>query len=119
MSKFDAMFPGVGTPCSDEEIAKEMATLAKANRGTGKEFEICWATQWPKYVLSRVFLTHECGWLWPDLLPFKLTRATMMNGAPPSIRPNVAVVNDETASASHRYGHCENGVSSSSVKHTI
>jgi len=37
MSKFDAMFPGVGTPCSDEDIAKEMATLAKANRGTGKE----------------------------------------------------------------------------------
>jgi len=37
MTKIDAMFPGVGTPCSDEEIAKEMATLAKANRGTGKE----------------------------------------------------------------------------------
>jgi hypothetical protein len=37
MTKFDAMFPGVGTPCSDEDIAKEMATLAKANRGTGKD----------------------------------------------------------------------------------
>ncbi len=37
MSKFDAMFPRVGTPCSDEDIAKEMATLAKANRGRGKE----------------------------------------------------------------------------------
>ena len=37
MSKFDAMFPGVGTPCSDDNIAKEMATLAKANCGTGKE----------------------------------------------------------------------------------
>ena len=37
MTKFDAMFPGVGTPRSDEDIAKEMATLAKANRGTGKE----------------------------------------------------------------------------------
>ena len=36
-SKFDNMFPSVGTPCSDEDIAKEMATLAKANRGTGKE----------------------------------------------------------------------------------
>ena len=35
MSKFDAMFPGVGTPFSDEDIAKEMATLAKTNRGTG------------------------------------------------------------------------------------
>jgi hypothetical protein len=31
------MFPGVGTPFSDEDIAKEMATLAKANRGTGKD----------------------------------------------------------------------------------
>ena len=37
MSKFNAMFPGVGTPCSDKDIAKEMATLAKANRGTGKD----------------------------------------------------------------------------------
>jgi hypothetical protein len=37
MPKFDAMFPGVGTPCSDEDIAKEMATLAKANCGTGKD----------------------------------------------------------------------------------
>jgi hypothetical protein len=31
------MFPGVGTHCSDENIAKEMATFAKANCGTGKE----------------------------------------------------------------------------------
>ncbi len=37
MTEFNAMFPGVGTPCSDEDIAKEMATLAKANRGTDKE----------------------------------------------------------------------------------
>jgi hypothetical protein len=37
MSKFNAMFPGVGTPCSDEDIAKEMATLVKANCSTGKE----------------------------------------------------------------------------------
>ena len=37
MTKFDAMFPAVGTPCSDEDIAKEMATLAKGNRGTGKD----------------------------------------------------------------------------------
>ncbi len=37
VSKFDTMFPGVGTPCSDEDISKEMATLAKSNRGTGKE----------------------------------------------------------------------------------
>jgi hypothetical protein len=37
MTKFDAMFPSVGTPCSDEDIAKEMATLTKANHGTGKE----------------------------------------------------------------------------------
>ena len=37
MSKFNAMFPGVGTPCSDEDIANEMATLAKANHGTGKD----------------------------------------------------------------------------------
>jgi hypothetical protein len=37
MFTFDAMFPRVGTPCSDEDIAKEMASLAKANRGTGKE----------------------------------------------------------------------------------
>ena len=37
MSKFDAMFPGVGTPFSDEDIAKEMATLAKTNHGTGKD----------------------------------------------------------------------------------
>ena len=36
-SKFDNMFPSVGTPCSDEDIAKEMATLAKANRGMGKD----------------------------------------------------------------------------------
>jgi hypothetical protein len=37
ISKFDAMFPGVGTSCSDEDIAKEMATLANGNHGTGKE----------------------------------------------------------------------------------
>jgi hypothetical protein len=37
ISKFDAMFPGAGTTCSDEDIAKEMATLAKVNRLTGKE----------------------------------------------------------------------------------
>jgi hypothetical protein len=38
MTKFDAIFPSVGTPCSsDEDIAKEMATLTIANRGTGKE----------------------------------------------------------------------------------
>ena len=37
MSKFDAMFPGVGTPFSDEDIAKEMATLEITNRGTGKD----------------------------------------------------------------------------------
>jgi hypothetical protein len=37
MSKFDAMFPGVGTPFSDEDIAKEMATPAKANSGTGMD----------------------------------------------------------------------------------
>ncbi len=37
ISKFDAMFPRVGTPCSDEDIAKEMATLAKGNHRTGKE----------------------------------------------------------------------------------
>ena len=37
MTKFDAMFPAVGTPCSDEDIAKEMATLAKGNRGTDKD----------------------------------------------------------------------------------
>jgi hypothetical protein len=37
MSKFDAMFPGVGTPFSDEDITKEMATLAKTNNGTGKD----------------------------------------------------------------------------------
>ncbi len=36
MTKFDAMFPGVGTPCSGEDIAKEMATLTKANCLTGK-----------------------------------------------------------------------------------
>jgi hypothetical protein len=36
-SKFDAIFPGVGSPCSDEDIAKEMTTLAKGNRRTGKE----------------------------------------------------------------------------------
>jgi hypothetical protein len=36
MSKFDAMFPGVGTPCSDEDIAKDTTTLTKANRGTGR-----------------------------------------------------------------------------------
>jgi hypothetical protein len=37
LSKFDAMFHGVGTPCSDEDIAKEMVTLAKSNCRTGKE----------------------------------------------------------------------------------
>jgi hypothetical protein len=37
MTKFDAMFPAVGTPCSDEDVAKEMATLAKGNHGTGKD----------------------------------------------------------------------------------
>ena len=37
MSKFDAMFPGLGSPCSDKDIAKSMAMLAKSNRGTGKE----------------------------------------------------------------------------------
>jgi len=37
MTKFNAMFPAVGTPCSDEDIAKEMATLAKGNRKTGKD----------------------------------------------------------------------------------
>jgi hypothetical protein len=37
VSKFDAMFPVVGTPCSDEDFAKEMATLVKSNCGTGKE----------------------------------------------------------------------------------
>ena len=37
MSKFNAMFPGVGTPCSDKDIAKEMATLAKVNHGKGKD----------------------------------------------------------------------------------
>ena len=32
MTKFDAIFPSVGTPCSsDEDIAKEMATLTIAN----------------------------------------------------------------------------------------
>ncbi len=36
-SKFNNMYPSVGTPCSDKDIAKEMATLAKVNRGTGKE----------------------------------------------------------------------------------
>ena len=37
MSKFDNMFPSVGTPCPGKDIAKEMATLTKVNRGTGKE----------------------------------------------------------------------------------
>jgi hypothetical protein len=37
MSKFDVMFPGVGSPCSDKDIAKSMATLSMSNRGTGKE----------------------------------------------------------------------------------
>ena len=37
MSKFDAMFPRVGSPCSDKDIDKSMATLPKSNRGTGKE----------------------------------------------------------------------------------
>ena len=36
-SKFDNMFPSVGTPCSDKDIAKEMATLVKVNLGMGKE----------------------------------------------------------------------------------
>ncbi len=31
------MFPSMGTPCSDKDIAKEMATLAKVICGTGKE----------------------------------------------------------------------------------
>jgi hypothetical protein len=31
------MFPRVGTPCSDEDIAKEMGTLTKGNCRTGKE----------------------------------------------------------------------------------
>jgi hypothetical protein len=35
--KFGAIFPGVGTPCSNEDIAKEMANLAKSNCGTRKE----------------------------------------------------------------------------------
>ena len=37
MTKFDTIFPAVGTPCSDEDIAKEMATLANGNRRTGKD----------------------------------------------------------------------------------
>ena len=37
MSKFDAMLPGVGSPCFDKDIAKSMATLVKSNCGTGKE----------------------------------------------------------------------------------
>ena len=36
-SKFDTMFPSVGTPCFNEDTATEMATLAKVNRGTGNE----------------------------------------------------------------------------------
>ena len=72
-----------------------------------------------KYVLLRVFSTHGCGWLWPELLPFEMMRATMMDGGPPSICANIAVVNDEAASASHRYGYLENGASSSSARRTI
>jgi hypothetical protein len=43
----------------------------------------------------------------------------MMHGGPPLICANVAVVNDETASASHRSGYFENGVLSSSARRTI
>jgi hypothetical protein len=43
----------------------------------------------------------------------------MMHGGPPSICANVAVINDERASASHRYGYCENGVLSLSARCTI
>jgi hypothetical protein len=48
--------------------------------------------------------------------PFEMRRATMMHGSPPSIRANIAIVNDETASASHWYGYFENDVSSSSAR---
>jgi hypothetical protein len=37
MSKFNAMFPRVRITCTDEDIAKSMATLAKSNRSTEKE----------------------------------------------------------------------------------
>jgi hypothetical protein len=43
----------------------------------------------------------------------------MMHGDPPLIRANLAVVIDEMASASHRYGYFENGASSSSARRTI
>jgi hypothetical protein len=37
LSKFDAMFQSVGTPCMEAEIAQEMATLPKGNGGSGKD----------------------------------------------------------------------------------
>ncbi len=43
----------------------------------------------------------------------------MMNGAPPSIRANVAAVNNEMASASHWYWYFENGASSLSARCTM
>jgi hypothetical protein len=43
----------------------------------------------------------------------------MMHGGSPLICANIAVVNNETASASHRYGYCKNGVSSLSARRTI
>ena len=81
-----------------------------------RSFIICWATQRPKYVLSRMPLglvsVVGCGLT----KPFKMRRATMMQGGPPSIRANIAVVNDETASASFRCGYFENDVSSLSAR---
>ena len=72
-----------------------------------------------KYVLSRVFPTHECGWCGPRPPAIWDDEGHHDEQRPPSIRANIAVDSDETASASHRYGQWENGASSLSARRTI
>ncbi len=51
--------------------------------------------------------------------PFKVSEGKHDARRPPLIRANVAIVNNETASASHWYGYFENGASSLSARRTI
>jgi hypothetical protein len=74
-----------------------------------KRSKIHWGAQRPKYV------PRECGWLWPNLAFRDEGGATMMNGAPPLDSRQRAVVNDETARATLRWGYFESGASSSSA----
>jgi hypothetical protein len=60
--------------------------------------------------------TRECGVLWPNQA-FQDEESYHDARRPPSICANIAIIINEMASTSHRYGYLENDVSSLSARH--